>query len=518
MRLGTQIKWLAAALFTVILLQASTARMAADDTVLTAAPPPPTRVLCSDRGPFYDHIEVWVWRMAGANYEIVARSLTPDGAKTYLGMAMHIYEYVTGYDDYDVMPGQTYYYWGADCNQDGCSSWVGPKACYLEPLAPPTNVQASENLYSYVRVTYNLTASPYSAGYAIYRATSPSGTYTFVGTDTDGDGSYQDTSAPRGVLLYYKIKACTPYNQCSAFSSPVAEGYRRLAQPAWIQAGDGTMEGRVGVDWPDVPYATFYRVYRGTSAYGYNTTYSPLYETVLYDTMVSGTTHYFYWVEACNSLSCSVLVGPDEGWAGTVPPTPTNVQASDGLTTMVRVTWSASAGASYYQVWRAATEGGSYTQVQDGIAGTLWEDVSATPGVTYWYRVKACYASMCSALSSADSGYRVGPSPTPTNTARPTATRTATPITAPSMTPSPTRTNTTQPSPTRTPTCTSTPRPTETLAPGQTPSFTPTRTRTPTMTRTPTVTRTPTRTRTATATPVGTPHSGVLVPLVLRGR
>ena len=103
------------------------------------------------------------------------------------------------------------------------------------------------------------------------------------------------------------------------------------------------------------------------------------------------------------------------------------------------------------------------------------------------------------------------PSPTPTRTATPTFTRTATPTQTPTLTrtatPTLTQTPTITPTPTNTLTPTITPTPTNTLSPTitPTPSDTPTPSNTPTPSDTPTITLTPTVTVTATNTPSHSP-------------
>jgi hypothetical protein len=89
--------------------------------------------------------------------------------------------------------------------------------------------------------------------------------------------------------------------------------------------------------------------------------------------------------------------------------------------------------------------------------------------------------------------------PTPSNTAQPTATPTPTPSITPTNTAQPILTQTPTPSITPTNTETPTQTPTSTLTP--TPSITPTNTETPTPTITPTNTGTPTQTPTSTLTP-----------------
>lgn len=97
-----------------------------------------------------------------------------------------------------------------------------------------------------------------------------------------------------------------------------------------------------------------------------------------------------------------------------VPSAPTNVQASDGAyTDRVRVAWTASSGASSYEVYRATTTGD--TGKLGTTTNTTYDDASAVVDTTYRYWVKACNSAGCSGFSNPDTGYRKGTEPPPEN-------------------------------------------------------------------------------------------------------
>ncbi|HVN76612.1 MAG TPA: PKD domain-containing protein [Thermoanaerobaculaceae bacterium] len=146
--------------------------------------------------------------------------------------------------------------------------------------------------------------------------------------------------------------------------------------------------------------------------------------------------------------------GPTPTWTPTPPPAPppppTGVSATDGAyTNKVRVSWNASSGADSYQVWRNTVNDTSSASFLGVFTALLFDDTTVTPGVTYWYWVRAHNGAGWSGFSSPDTGFAgSGPTPTPTH---PGPTPTPTP-TSPGPTPTPT-----SPGPTPTPTRTTTP-------------------------------------------------------------
>ncbi|HEV8582661.1 MAG TPA: proprotein convertase P-domain-containing protein [Thermoanaerobaculia bacterium] len=82
----------------------------------------------------------------------------------------------------------------------------------------------------------------------------------------------------------------------------------------------------------------------------------------------------------------------------TPPPAPTGVTATAASQTQINVSWSASAGATSYNVLRSTTSGGPYTQVGTS-ATTSFSDTGLTCNTTYYYVVQAVGA--CTSGNSA---------------------------------------------------------------------------------------------------------------------
>jgi len=98
------------------------------------------------------------------------------------------------------------------------------------------------------------------------------------------------------------------------------------------------------------------------------------------------------------------------GYALNAPDAPTGLSASDGtLSGKVQVTWSAVSGAQSYDVYRAdmpAWTGTAPKKIASSVAGTTYNDTSASRGNRYYYWVKSISASGVSRYSNFDAGYR----------------------------------------------------------------------------------------------------------------
>jgi cellulose 1,4-beta-cellobiosidase len=169
------------------------------------------------------------------------------------------------------------------------------------------------------------------------------------------------------------------------------------AAPTNVVATGGN--GQVGLSWSASSGASSYNVKRSMTSGGPYTTIASPTTTSYTDTGVTNGTTYYYVVTAVNTAgesgnSSEVSATPQVA----VPAAPTNVTATGGNGQVV-LSWSASIGASSYNVQRSTTSGGPYTTIASPTT-TSYTDTGVTNGTTYYYVIAAVNAVGPSANSS----------------------------------------------------------------------------------------------------------------------
>jgi hypothetical protein len=398
-------------------------------------PPIPTGVAASD-GTYTDKVRV-TWGGSGSfDYKIFLPLILKGGSgPTPEAPYFQVYRNTTNssagatklvdhhpaspYDDTSAAVGTTYYYWVKACNSAGCSDFsasdTGYRAGAVTIPSPPTGVSASDGSYT-DKVLVSWAASTGATYYQVFRNTTNSSAGATSLTSSHSSSPYDDTSAAVGTTYYYWVKACNS-GGCSGFSASDS-GYRASevttpSPPTGVSASDGTYSDKVQIAWTASAGATYYQVFRYTSNNSSSaTSLTSSHSSSPYDdTSAAVGTTYYYWVKACNSGGCSGFSASDSGYRAsevTTPSPPTGVSASDGTyTDKVQVSWAASAGATYYQVFRNTTNSSAgATSLTSSHSSSPYNDTSAVAGTTYYYWVKACNSAGCSGFSASDSGFR----------------------------------------------------------------------------------------------------------------
>ena len=344
---------------------------------------PPDEVAASD-GIFSDRVYI-TWTSSS---NAVKYSIYRDGV--YLAETT-----ATNYNDTTVTPWQTYEYCVKAGNISGWTPCSQADTGYAGNMAPPTDIAASDGLYTdRVRVTWNTSSG--ATKYQVFRD-------NLYIADTIGT-SFDDTTVLAWQVYTYTVKAGN-----SSFWTPHSaadSGYAGdIAPPSGINASDGLYSDRISITWNPSAGATKYELYRDN----------------LYITETTGTTYndmsiypaqlYSYSVRAGNSSFWTPAGEVDSGYAKLTQPT--NIFATDGTyNDKVDVTWSNVAYATAYNIYRSKTNDAFIAALLGTSTSNIYSDTTVTPGVNYFYWIKATAEVGNSEISASDSGYAAIGTPT----------------------------------------------------------------------------------------------------------
>lgn len=165
------------------------------------------------------------------------------------------------------------------------------------------------------------------------------------------------------------------------------------AAPATLTATAGNAQ--VSLSWTASTGATGYNVKRSLSASGpFTTVASNVSGTSFINTGLTNGTTYYYVVSAVNAAgeSANSAVKSAVPTAGaTAPAAPTALSATAG-NAQISLSWTASAGATSYNVKRGLSASGPFTTVAANVSGISYTNIGLTNGTTYYYVVSAVNA------------------------------------------------------------------------------------------------------------------------------
>ncbi len=234
---------------------------------------------------------------------------------------------------------------------------------------------------------------------------------------------FTDIAVTNGAKYYYTVAAVNAGGTSAQSTEVSATPVAPPPAPTGLTATPGNAQ--VSLSWSASSGATTYNVYRATTSGGEGSTaYATGITTTTYtNTGLTSGTKYFYTVAAVNAGGTSAQ--SSEVSATTMPPTPTGLSATSGNAQVV-LSWSASSGATTYNVYRATTSGGEgATAYATGITTTTYTDSAANNGTPYYYKVAAVNAGGTSAQSTEVSATPQAPAATTTTTANTSVTYSA---------------------------------------------------------------------------------------------
>jgi len=289
-------------------------------------------------------------------------------------------------------------------------------------------------------------ASTGATSYNLKRSTTSGGPYNTISSPTGI--SYSDTGLTNSTKYFYVVSAVNSAgesaNSSQVNATPAATNPNPPPPTVTIPSAPSSLaatagNAQVALTWSASTGATNYNLKRSTTNGGPYTTITSPTTTSYTDKNLTNGTAYFYVVTAVNSAgessnstqaNATPVAPTNPPPTTTIPSAPTNFSATAG-NAQISLTWSASTGATSYNVKRSTTNNGPYSTITSPTT-TSYADKNLTNGTPYFYVVTAVNSageSPNSTQATATPTAAITPPPTPdvTITVTPSSTHTISP-------------------------------------------------------------------------------------------
>jgi fibronectin type 3 domain-containing protein len=284
----------------------------------------------------------------------------------------------------------------ARANTFATSAGHGGRFSFTAPTVP--NLVAS-GITNAVSLAWSAPGGAY--GYDLLRGTTANGESTTPVASNLTGTTYTDNGLVAGTKYYYKVVAkgvagSSTSAEASATPVPAIPAVPTLQS---VTAGDA----QVTVTYTASLGASSYTIYYTTTAGGEATgsQYAGQIQTTVTIGGLTNGTKYYFKVAAVGTGGSSAMSNELSATPmGAAPAAPTLQTATAG-TSQVALTWTASAGATSYTLYRSTTAGGEATGTAiPNISTTSYTNTALTGGTKYYYKVVALKGTAASAMSN----------------------------------------------------------------------------------------------------------------------
>jgi fibronectin type 3 domain-containing protein len=295
----------------------------------------------------------------------------------------------TTVSDTGLLASTPYCYTIASVSSSGGASAQSSSVCVTTPSPPPpvpTGLTVTPVSASQLNVSW--AASVGATGYKVYRGG--------VLLTTTIATTLADTGLSSGTSYCYTVSAFNATGSDSATATPACAATNTIAIPTNLTVTAATST-QINMTWTASVGAAGYRIYKDGAYLKSVTTTSAT------DTGLTASTTYCYSISAFDvannesartSQLCATTYGPP-------PAVPAGVTASAVSTTRVDLSWTASAGASQYKIYRNGTLLGTTTTAS-------YSDTTAAANTAYIYTVTAIDATGSESSQSIQSAANTG--------------------------------------------------------------------------------------------------------------
>ena len=221
------------------------------------------------------------------------------------------------------------------------------------------------------------------------------------------DPALSDYGVTKDAYYLYQVEACNAYG-CGK-RSEFNRGYAALAPPHLRAINNEDVDGNFAVDWDPVALAGGYELQEQQNGGSWTDVYQGKDTFTRREGLPDG--DYCYRARGRGTNQPGLWSNERCVNVGGVISTPT-LQASDGeFTDFVRLTWNEIPAATHYRLYRNEDSGDEPQELSSNLKGGSHDNLSAVPGVFYFYRIRACKGEQCSKFSEINRGHARLPAP-----------------------------------------------------------------------------------------------------------